>query len=192
MPDESVPSQNGPFALVPPRPVANPVPPKDRRGGMESVNTDLFTDWMRSFAHWLSQHPRAKVIEQVKEATLLSGVQQNRRSVSFLRSRKDFQAYYALMSTSNLDRAAHTFKKDAEFYAHAHRFGLELAMAKEDHRAIPAYTTPVLDRIAPKRAEKVDEEQKPTIVINLTASQAKSLALPDPTEIVIENPEVVS
>ena len=144
--------------------------------------------WMKDFCHWLvTTKPKPKIVEQTRRATELAGVVIHRRALTWLTTRKDFDAYYTLLSAEGLARAKHKMLGDLEFYAELHRMGAEMAMNAGDHRSIAAYTVPALDRILPKRQEQV--QQTSMVVIQVTGNQAAKLDsadLEDKGELVVE------
>ena len=154
---------------------------------MDEVQGGPFQSWMKEFCHWLvTTKPKPKTCEQTKKATELSGVVIHRRALEWVKTRKDFDAYYTLLSAHGLERAKHKMLGDLEFYAELHRMGAEMAHAAGDHRSIAAYTTPALDRILPRRQETVRHD--PVVVIQVTQTQAEKMADTEflPNEIVVE------
>lgn len=153
---------------------------------MSEVQGGPFAQWMKDFCHWkVTVKPRPTTIEQMKEASRLSGINIHRRALAWLLSRKDVDAYLCLLSADGLERAKHRMKTDLEFYAELHRLGAEMALKAEDHRSIAAYTVPALDRILPRRQEAVKHE--PIVVIQVTQAQADKLERePIPSEMIVE------
>lgn len=128
--------------------------------------------WQRLFAAWYAVHPvKPRILECVEYCRAITHWRVPRATVEKLLRREDFQTLTRQFRESERLRTQELLTADYQYYLDAHRKGLDMALEAGDHRGIPAFTNPILDRIAPKRTE---EGQKAAMVnIVLQGSVAK-------------------
>ena len=171
-------------ALVPLGRNGRPAPVKALRSGP-------LQPWMRAYGRWLlspGQLRRPTLQQRTAKASELAGFPIPKSALIALGRRPDFRAYLTVMDGNAVQRAKDEFEQSYEFYVQSHQAGLIMALAAKDHRAIANFTTPVLDRIAPKKAEAGGG--KSTVVIQMNVAQVEKLHAMDDAEIVVEKPEV--
>lgn len=72
------------------------------------------------------------------------------------------------MLVDHIKKARAKYSKDMPRYAEIHKEAMEMAFEAEDYKAIPAFTTPAIDRFYPKRE---DVAAKTEISISLTTAR---------------------
>lgn len=157
---------------------------------MAAVRRERLAPWMKQFAQWLLSPTHTAyppIVDQTRKAAELSGLPVHRKALDALKRRGDFRVYYETLEGSALSRAKERLVNDTDYYIHAHRHGLEMAIAAGDHRAVASFTNPILDRVAPKREDA--KGQKPQIVIQVTADARARIVEAEET---IMDAEIVS
>lgn len=131
--------------------------------------------WQRLFAAWYAHLPiQPTTRDCVNYARAITKFRIGDLTVKELIKRTDFQRLVVVFRESEQKRAKELLNADYQSYLEAHRAGLDMALAAGDYRAVPPFTTPMLERISPK---KEDPEARPTqIIINLPASAGVELA----------------
>jgi hypothetical protein len=131
--------------------------------------------WQRLFAAWYAHVPIKPTIRDcVNYARAITKFRIGDTTIKELMRRPDFQRLVVMFRESEQKRAKELLNADYQTYLEAHRAGLDMALAAGDYRAVPPFTTPMLERISPKKEEA---ETRPTqIIINLPAAQGVELA----------------
>ncbi len=131
--------------------------------------------WQRLFAAWYAHVAIQPTIRDcVAYARAITKFRIGDTTIKELMKRADFQRLVVVFRESEQKRAKELLNADYQTYLEAHRAGLDMALAAGDYRAVPPFTTPMLERISPK---KEDAEARPTqIIINLPASASAELA----------------
>lgn len=142
--------------------------------------------WEVEFAEWLvTQHKRplikdqlAKCEELLKAVGAHAALPYTRKDLKNLRQRDEFKAFFADLQKDALKRARAKIEMRVPEYIDAHKKGLDMALEAHDHRSIPNYTNPILDRIWPR-----NDQQTATaaVVIELSPKQIASINDPPPT-----------
>lgn len=144
-----------------------------------------------AFCEWFSLRfgKKPPIVEQLKflnEMEAVDGVPSDywtpQRLVN-LKRRREFQEYYTNLRAEEIDRARAMLIKRMPDAVDSHFKALAMAMAKEDYRAVPALTTPVLDRVMPKKAEITPVT---AVKIELTPAQQQNLQIADTVVEVVE------
>lgn len=136
--------------------------------------------WQRMVAAWYATVPYATPKSILRYARDLTKLEVTPGAIRALFERKDFQQLVEQFKAAPSLRIREIAEFDYNFYLDAHRQGLQMAIAANDHRGIPAYTTPMLDRMLPKKAE--GDQRAQVVVVNLTPGQAKSISISDVQE----------
>jgi len=136
--------------------------------------------WTLKFAGWLVTAPYVVTKEeQVKVANEMANEHlrpnQQRVEVTWahvrrLKQRPDWQEVVRKFEEGGFEAARQVYISDLPAYIAAHRQGLDLALRHGDYRAVPAFTTPAIERVVPKRD---DERAATQIAIVLSAEQLK-------------------
>lgn len=130
--------------------------------------------WQRLFAAWFAHLPVSPGINDcVRYVRATTKYRVGADAIRTLMARQDWQRMVVSFRESEPKRARELLNADHQTYVDAHREGLNLALAAGDYRAVPPFTVPMLDRVAPKREEET--ERRPTIVINIAGSAGLEL-----------------
>lgn len=115
----------------------------------------LLAPWELAFAEWLAHSvaQRTSMKTQLEIAMDLAGEPVTYGYIKNLKNREEFREYYVELQKDALRRARSMVEKRLPQGVKAHFEGLQMALDTEDHRSIPAYTVPILDRAMPKKAE---------------------------------------
>lgn len=130
--------------------------------------------WQRVFAAWLATVPHASMktirvyVQDLTQLLVSDG------AIHALMAREDFRKLVGDFQANARLRIQELAEFDYPFYLDAHKKGLESAIAAGDHRAIPSFTVPMLDRAVPKKADEAEKAQ--VVVINMTPGQARALS----------------
>jgi hypothetical protein len=125
-------------------------------------------EWELGFCKWAAAHQRARVKEQEAMATYLAGTPISWLQLRHLRATKAFRNWYGRYRAKilqRLDEHREAFESENVGKAiAAHSKAIDMAMAKEDYRAIPPLVEPAIKALY----KNVEEHQdKPMIVLNL-------------------------
>jgi len=161
-------------------PLPAPVHAYQRRQAREAASPpaaspeEPLLPWQFAFAEWLAnQDHRQPVAEQVAKAEELAQRSVSAASLRALRRRKQFREFYERLRKDALSKARAMLERRYPKFVQAHEDGLDAALDAGDYRAVPSFTVPVLDRVAPKR----DIAQANAVVtIHLTEKQQALLA----------------
>lgn len=167
-------------------------PPPTRVQRRRSVTRGPLQPWMRAYARWICQHGQErfpKTQERTKKASECAGFPVAQSLLRDLEKRPDFRALIIRIEGNAAERAKETLIDDYEWYIQMHRAGLEMALRAEDHRAVAAFTNPILDRVVPKKEERTVTNQ--TISISMSGAQLQRLHDDEEPEIVVEKPEII-
>lgn len=196
MPSEEKSLQSKDLAPPPPPPdrflIVQPPPPPGRITRARQTRRGPLQPWMRAYARWICQHGQAKhpkVSQRTAKASELAGFGIHRGLLKDLESRPDFIALVTRIEGNAAERAKEQLVDEYEWYVQAHRAGLEMALREKDHRAVAAFTNPILDRVVPKKQEHTVTNQ--TISISMSGAQLQRLHDEEEPEIIVEKPEVV-
>lgn len=129
--------------------------------------------WQSAFAEWLSSQPtKVSVQAQRKIASSLAKTLVTARALGRLRRNARFVSYLASLQLDEIRRARAVLEEHYTEGITTHIAGMRMAMAAEDHKSLPSYTVPILDRVVPKR----DAVQGNTQVnVTLTTKQTAQL-----------------
>ncbi len=151
----------------------------------------ILRPWMRTYAEWLALQPgRLGRTERIKVANKLAHDKVSWRALQHLEHRPDFLAYHDKFSAGAVSAARAKLEAESPWYVEQHRKGLERAIKAQDYKAITNFTTPVLERVWPRREGAIVGNQ-----INITLSPRQQVDLGQappqllPAEIVVEPPE---
>lgn len=136
-----------------------------------------FRPWMRRYAAWIASQPsRPTGKEKVQFVRNLIRAPITLGTIRKLEAREDFQKYFEELDADAIKRAKADLEAAMGEYVDTHLEGMRLAVAAKDYKAIPPYTVPILDRVAPKREDGV--RQANVVVLNFGADdpRARSLA----------------
>lgn len=126
----------------------------------------VLLQWQRLFAAWFAHLPVAPSIEDcVRYVRAITTFKVSASAIRELLHRNDFGQLVARFRESEQLRAKELLNADYQIYVDAHRRGLQMALDAEDYRAVPPFTAPMLDRVAPRKDDQV--AKSPTIIINL-------------------------
>lgn len=131
-------------------------------------------EWQRALAAAIAQSPERLKLTEIR--ALARAITNYRISLGAVRAtlkRDDFRRLVDKFRANEAARARQMFETDAAAYVQAHKRGLDMALAAEDHRAIPSYTVPALDRIWPKKEDQA--AQTPMVVLNIHPNQLATL-----------------
>lgn len=132
--------------------------------------------WHMAYAEWDVTRGRGNLPESqhLAQASLFAGRAVTAPELRSLRYRSvAYKQYRTLVSNSEYVQAARKrFEAMMLPAVDAHHRAIELAVAAEDYKAIPALTVPVLDRIVPKRDQNLSATQ-----VNITLSLKQSALL---------------
>lgn len=110
--------------------------------------------WHYEFAYWLATLADPPSIEeQIAKAEELAQYTVTEKKLDALKHRKVFREYYAKLVSDVLTQARALLEKDYPNYVQAHADALREAIKLGDYKAVPAFTTPILDRVAPKKED---------------------------------------
>lgn len=169
----------------------------ERQSGGESLaappNTPPQTlplqPWEAEFAEWLVTQPKrptlAAQLAKAHEMIVAVGQDVNlfkQKNLRQLKAREAFKGYVADMQLSAVKKARAKLEVRLPDYVEAHRVGLTMAMEARDHRSIPNYTNPILDRVWPKQDQQIAQA---AVVIELSPKQLASIHAP-PTDVIVE------
>lgn len=122
--------------------------------------------WQRLFAAWFAQLPVEPSLEDcIRYVRAITTFRVGASTIRELLRRNDFGLLVARFRESEQLRAKELLNADYQTYVDAHRQGLQMALDAQDYRAVPPFTAPMLDRIAPKKDDQI--QKSPTIIINL-------------------------
>jgi lambda repressor-like predicted transcriptional regulator len=94
-----------------------------------------------------------------------------------MKNRQEYKEYFAELQKDALRRARAKIEMRVPEYIDAHKKGLDMALEAHDHRSIPNYTNPILDRVWPRNDQQVAQA---AVVIELTPKQLASIDAPAP------------
>lgn len=139
--------------------------------------------WELALAEWKAGQPkRPPLRETLAMCERLAGEPITATHYYRVVGKPEWRAARNRFAKHAMRKARKQFKQAAPYLVDAHIKGLQMAMKAEDHRSIPSYTVPALDRIVPKRQEGVANVQ----VLNVTLSVAQQALLEKPEAIDVE------
>lgn len=140
---------------------------------------------MKAYAAWLAiQESWPKSIERLKQLGAFVNTKCSRPNLTRLERREDFIALVQTYRDQEVTRTKGIIERHLEQGVKAHMRGLEMALAESDHRAIPKFTTPLIERAWPKQNEQ--QQAVPLIEIHLGQGQTMRL-LNQPVADVVED-----
>lgn len=147
--------------------------------------------WMKNYAEWLALQPgRPGRPEKIAVANRMAHDKVSLKALRHLEARPDFLEYHDRFAAGAVTQARAQLESQAPWYMDKHKDGLEMAIKEGDYKAIPNYTSQVLERVWPRREEPVVSQQ---ITIHITPRQQADLLEPAvellPAEIVEEPPD---
>jgi hypothetical protein len=158
-------------------------------GSTACFHSNHLRPWMRTYAEWLALQPgKPGWREKIAIVNRIAHDKVSKRAVRFLEARADFIAYYDKFATGAQTAARAKLESETPWYVEQHRLGLEAAISKGDHKAIPTFTTPILERVWPRREGPMVATQ---VTIHLSPRQQADLSQP-PAELldaeIVEDP----
>jgi hypothetical protein len=143
---------------------------------LEDINFSRLKTWEFAFAQWYVNQPRLYPL--VKD--------QLAKALKKLKERAEFKQYLHLLQEDVARAAKEVFQAASPKMAAMHVTAAERLMDAGDVKSIHQYTTPVLDRVWPKKEEQT---VAPTINVVLTAKQMEldDEEIPEVEYEVIEN-----
>jgi len=128
-----------------------------------------------AFCEWLATQVDGKVplADQMEKISELGQKTYSDNYLRNLKNRKEFKRHFAEIQKTLLARARAKLARHMPEAVDAHFKGMEMAIAANDHRGIPAFTVPILDRVHPKQH---DQPQAAAVTINITATQMSAIA----------------
>lgn len=129
--------------------------------------------WEREFAEWLATcHRRPPRHLQVTKARELSGDDVKPSQVRALRERRTFVDYLDKLSQDAITQARAKYEARLPEYIDADYEGLQMALEREDYRALTQYTTRAIDRVMPRQDLNT---QITAVKIELTPAQMQDV-----------------
>lgn len=129
---------------------------------------------MKAYAAWLaiqSKFPRS--IERLNCAGLCFNTRVSRSHLNILEAREDFVNLVQTYRDQEVTRVKGIIERHLATAVDAHMLGLQLAVEEKDHRAIPKFTTPLIERAWPKQNEVIPHV--PMIEIHIGTGQTLRL-----------------
>ncbi len=128
--------------------------------------------WQRLFAAWYATLPGPPAMDaMVAYAQALTTYRITPQSIRITTKRDDWRELVDQFRGSEALRVRELLHADYQFYLDAHRKGLFMALEKEDHRAIPSFTVPIIERFAPKKEDQAARAQ--VVIVNLQGGAAQ-------------------
>lgn len=132
------------------------------------------TEWMRVYAAWYAQQPRQPgLTDRIRAVRAITQYKVTKKALAALEARADWRRFVEKCRADAAFRAKTMLESHYAFYVDLHKQGAQMALKAGDHRAIPTFTSPVLERVAPKRVES--DAPPPSIVLNLSVQQMKGV-----------------
>lgn len=129
---------------------------------------------MKAYAAWLAtQNAFPKSIERLTAAGLYLNTRVSRKNLQALEEREDFQNLVETFRGQETARVKAVLEGHLKAGVDAHMTGLKMALADGDHRAIPKFTVPLIERAWPKANEQ--EVHRPMIEIHIGQGQTLRL-----------------
>ena len=120
------------------------------------VGSQPLLPWQCAFAEWIAcQDVRPSISQQCQAASKLAQRTVSKRTLARIRRSQRFIEYYQSLQLDAVRAARSMLEERYGSAITAHFEGLEMALGQSDYRAIPHYTVPILDRVAPKRDNTV-------------------------------------
>ena len=141
--------------------------------------------WQRAFIEWLAlQAKQVRLAEQLVQANHfiaqaspfendLPDAPITKPALQRFKKTSEYRDYFDAMQADATKRARAKMESRLDKFVHAHEDGLHMAVVAGDHRTIPSYTNPILDRIWPRRDMPAVAQQ---ITITLGPNQQAALA----------------
>jgi len=149
--------------------------------------------WQYQFAlWWCEQAEKPSRDEQARAATALANARTAQgelpvvvtyRQLARLKRREDWQRFVEQVTTGGIEAARAQLLADLPMYISLHSWGALEAKARGDIRALPAYTTPALERTWPRRDSAPAATAQ--VTIQLSPEQLRAIGAP-PVEIVAQ------
>lgn len=141
-------------------------------------HSSVLRPWMKTYAEWMALQPgRLGRKERTKVANKLAKDKVSQRALQFLEKRADFLAYHDRFAAGAVSQARAKLEAESPWYVEQHRRGLERAIKAKDYKAITNFTTPVLERVWPRREGSVIATQ---VTIHLSPRQQTELSQSEP------------
>ena len=132
--------------------------------------------WAYALAEWHATQPGRVTFQQIYDmAVSLASVSLPRPRVKSLLRRDDWIEYREQMAADFLLRIRRKVERRMESYADAHHEALKLATDEGDYTAMAKISEPMLDRLWPKREEKVETPQ--TLIVNVNTAVHSGLGM---------------
>ncbi len=129
---------------------------------------------MKAYAAWLAIQPAfPKSIERLKSAGICLTTRVSRKNLNALEARDDFVNQVQVYRDQEVTRVKGILERHLESAVDAHMLGLQLAVSERDHRAIPKFTVPLIERAWPK----VNEVQPHVPMIEIHIGQGQTMRL---------------
>jgi hypothetical protein len=139
-----------------------------------AVQSKSLTPGMKAYAAWLAiQDAFPKSMERLKQAGLCLNTRVSRKNLKGLETRDDFINQVQVYREQEVTRVKAILERHLEVAVDAHMLGLKLAVSERDHRAIPKFTVPLIERAWPK----VNEQQPHVPMIEIHIGQGQTMRL---------------
>lgn len=139
-----------------------------------------FCTWL---AYQSSRMPRQTQLEMLEQLRSEAGEDTEKklklRDLTNLKQSAAFKEYFQRLRSSATEAAKTIIENGFKRAAEAHIQGLEMAIDAGDYRAVPPFTTPLIDRVMPKNAEGAGSPAV-AIQINLSEKRLEAIEAPAP------------
>lgn len=157
----------------------------NRSFAVRHVREAGFKPWMRNLAAWLALGGNACTRkEQLIKARLFAKDRMRPQTLLTLLQRTDFQELVERFTEHNAEALRQQLEDLAPAAIEATKKSIEWAVAKEDYKAIPTVTEPVLARVVPKKDDT--PARPPVLIVNLGTGFAKQYAEAEMQECEVE------
>lgn len=129
--------------------------------------------WELDFAEWYTRQPiRPALAEQVEKARELTQTLIGEKYLTALKQRPKWKDLVTKLNTDQMTRAKYLFEARAPKAVQSHFQAIDELMKAGDYKSIAPLTTPVLDRVMPKK-----QDGAPVTAISITLHQGQVEAL---------------
>ena len=146
-----------------------------RSNAVRHVREAILKPWMRSFAAWFATVGNALTRkEQLIKCRQFAKDRVRINTMMTLLKRPDFAALVERYTEHTVEGLRAQLEDIAPDAIEANRKAIEWAVAKEDYKAIPTVTEPILSRVVPKKDDS--PARPPVLIVNLGTGFAKQYA----------------
>ena len=149
-----------------------------------AVQSKSLTPGMKAYAAWLALNPGKKAQERRIQAGICLNTTVSTANLKALEGREDFGALLQSYANDEVTRVKGILERHLEVAVDAHMLGLQLAVSERDHRAIPKFTVPFIERAWPKQNDVIPHV--PLIEIHIGQGQTMRLIEAPAVEVIPE------